>query len=258
MKIVTKHKDYYDWVVRETDPRKVFVRGPVIIDGVEAFKTIYGSTPNHDQAHLGFLNHHVVSVDVKKDHKMVKYPFSRTISLTLGSLWFCDKRYDYVYNSESKEYYYRTEHIPENILEALEEGDEKRGHNRGWGYYRGKYSHNILYWLDPEKKIELFKTHQDSRWLRENKVNTTLGYAIVYMSPELVVTDKGDFSYPAIGNGLLSIMQFYKVMSPTETYTELYNWIPYVEPDLPGSPDDMYRYEEKGFDKKTSFRKDKK
>jgi hypothetical protein len=47
----------------------------------------------------------------------------------------------------------------------------------------------------------------------------------------------------------------FKLIKPERIYQSIYNFIEYVEPsNLPGSPDDMTRYEAKGFDKKTSFR----
>ena len=55
-------------------------------------------------------------------------------------------------------------------------------------------------------------------------------------------------------NPKLVDISFNKIVSPTEAYQEIYNWIPYIEPELPGPPEDMDRYIAKGFDKKTSFR----
>lgn len=53
----------------------------------------------------------------------------------------------------------------------------------------------------------------------------------------------------------LSSISFNNHMLPSEVFTEIYNWIPFNEPELPmGGPDDMIRYQQHGFDKKTSFR----
>lgn len=64
---------------------------------------------------------------------------------------------------------------------------------------------------------------------------------------------------PIIYSGTADIrlagIDFNRFMVPSATFTEIYNWLPFEEPDLPmGGPDDMIRWEQKGFDKKTSFR----
>lgn len=55
----------------------------------------------------------------------------------------------------------------------------------------------------------------------------------------------------------LNKLDFVKVMEPEEIYKMLENYISYKEPILNLDPDDMLRFESKGFDKKTSFRKHK-
>jgi hypothetical protein len=53
----------------------------------------------------------------------------------------------------------------------------------------------------------------------------------------------------------LDEIKFNHVMSAEMCYLEIERFISYREPDPDSDPDDMVRYEQKGFDAKTSFRK---
>lgn len=78
----------------------------------------------------------------------------------------------------------------------------------------------------------------------EYNINTATNIPIIHCNGREIVI-----------NECLKSIDFSKLKSPQEVFTEIYNFIPYVEPELPmGGPEDMIRWEQKGFDKKTSFR----
>lgn len=219
MKIVSKRKDYFDWVVLETDPRKIFIRHlkPLEREDIEQMAlNIYGD----HQARLHFLG---VS-ELYRD---------RDIHLYSGNVWFCDKKYPYVFHQEALEYYYSLADVPSELLKKYPLVPARKK-------FRGHFSGPFAY-LVKNRKMPLAR-YAD----KEVDINTKIGYAIVFGGHEFF----GDI----IVNGLLKDVQFYKVMTASQAYTELYNWIPYPEPALPGGPDDMIRYVGKGFDIRTSFR----
>lgn len=53
----------------------------------------------------------------------------------------------------------------------------------------------------------------------------------------------------------LKDFNFHKILSPEEIYLQLTDWLSYKEPEIITKPEDMSRFESKGFDKRTSFRK---
>ena len=55
-------------------------------------------------------------------------------------------------------------------------------------------------------------------------------------------------------NGSLEEIEFKQIKSPTEAFQNIYNWIKYIEPEVPSDIDDIQRFEGQGFDVKTSFR----
>jgi hypothetical protein len=59
-----------------------------------------------------------------------------------------------------------------------------------------------------------------------------------------------------INNPRLTDIHFQSFMTATDCYQTIYNWLSANLPEvkIPNSPDDMHRYQAKGFDKKTSFR----
>lgn len=59
-----------------------------------------------------------------------------------------------------------------------------------------------------------------------------------------------DVEFPILKN-----LGFDKIFTPKEAYLALDEFLSYKEPEIPKNPIDVYRFEAKGFDKKTSFRK---
>lgn len=56
-------------------------------------------------------------------------------------------------------------------------------------------------------------------------------------------------------NQRLSDYKFNKIISDKDIYLQITDFLSKKEIEMPSDPNDMIRYEEKGFDKKTSFRK---
>lgn len=52
----------------------------------------------------------------------------------------------------------------------------------------------------------------------------------------------------------LKDFQFNRILSAEEIFLQLTDWLSYKEPEIKTPPEDMNRFESKGFDKKTSFR----
>lgn len=226
MKIISKFKDYYDFIAGyDTDPRKVFVR-EMLFPGF-SFKH-----EKYSFSHRIFdvLKHYQ---ELKQKNTTLYYP--PTIFF-LGAVMFCDEIYPYIYNLATKEYIYDYEKIPLNILEHFKEEIKKH-----------------FYIVDKE-------TRKNNRWkwlygerdtiekINKMKLNTSFGAPIVFTRL------KDDLHPEYVINGNLSEISFGQAKSPQDAFTELYNWIPYNEPEMPSSPDDMQRFTGQGFDKKTSFR----
>jgi len=55
-------------------------------------------------------------------------------------------------------------------------------------------------------------------------------------------------------NPQLKNLQFHKIKTDMDAYLDLTNYLAYVEPEIKRAPEDMLRFEAKGFSKKTSFR----
>ena len=189
MRIISEYKDYYDWVVFETDNRKIF---------------------NRTYSSIEYPEKYISSWD-----KSAKY---------FGTLYFCNKEYKFLHFNGN--YYWNNDSVPDDVVKAI------------------------------NKEINSFR--KDNKWF-------ALGLQISSKTKEPYLHDKNlKLGCPIIlsyddrkvnyFNPKLVDINFNKVVTPIEAYQEIYNWIPYIEPKLPGPPEDMSRYEAKGFDKKTSFR----
>ncbi len=226
MKILSKFKDYYDFVAgRDTDPRKVYVRQLKIM-----------ATYAKDAPRLTSIR----SCEWRKAN----------IGFYLGEVWFCDVRYPYLNNLQTGVIYYDYFEIPEDW----------RMHLEGYKQTLRAEAINLSFHFDIVLKQEIIRKWKKNGWKgefskywrfgkdKETMLNTKWNSPIIFtwiregMHEELVI------------NGPLEWVDFTKVKSPTATYQELYNWIPYNEPAMPSDPTDMSRFENKGFDKKTSFR----
>ncbi len=217
MRILSKFKDFYDYVVTEPDNKKMFLRDTTLIEPDNARKLYhkYGQSMQFNPKHIdaGFIS----------------------------VLAFCDKFHKY-FQYENL-IYWRYEDIPEEIIKKITPRSK-------WWKIENDYEHR--FWgRDALNDMLHYKT---LGWVcdRHTKEPIKTDFNKVFNSP-IVFVALPDYN-KIIVNPKLNDFGFNKVISPTEAYQDIYNWIPYNEPEVPKSPDDMSRYEAKGFDKKTSFR----
>lgn len=216
MKIISKFKDYYDFVAgHDTDPRKVYVREMKVVD-----YTFQGEKPN------------ILSL-----HESPTY--GNMYNFFMGEVWFCDQRYPYLQDVRLKLMYWDYEAIPErtkDLWEKVNSGSRRYDLTDHWG-------------------IKLSKKHKRYHWRyssylsdKEKDLNTKFNAPVIFS----YIWDKRNVE--TVINGRLADVNFAAVKSPQDAFTEIYNWIPYIEPEMPSDPTDMSRFVNKGFDKKTSFR----
>lgn len=220
MKIVSRFKDYYDFVAGyDTDPRKVFVRGGEIAG-------LYGKPAEFPDLVGEFV----------KD------------AFYIGEIWFCDQHFPYLKDIEANKFYYQFECIPEEVLQRYYRLFEE---SRNINTYRGKYRGIKLHFGITEKQKYSWQILHDKQFVDERykaAINTKFNQPIFF------TRERDGYMNEIVRNGSLMELNFSQVKPPQEAFTELYNWIPYVEPELPSDVHDMQRFEGKGFDKKTSFR----
>lgn len=140
----------------------------------------------------------------------------------MGYLYFCDRTIPVIVErvSGTDTYHYSLKGLPPDFVHTYE--------LRRFIWGRGRKGS----WEDFFSKIV------------EVKLNKLSGCPVIWYYQGIVL------------NPRLSDISFNHYLSPTQCFTEIYNWLPYEgEVELPmGGPDDMIRWEQKGFDKKTSFR----
>lgn len=207
MKIISKFKDYYDFAAgHDPDPRKVFVREKQLFDKdkIYEFRSLFSS--------LQWL----LSSNSSKEERYY-----------IGVVLFCDTLYQYLYNPQTNNYYYRDEDLPDEVID----------------YYDNLRPHIKQHRLKYNKPFELLRRPVDLR-----KAKFEIPYPIMYSH----INENGEEEY--VINGPLTDVKFGTFKSPQETFQELYNWIEFIEPETDSSPTNMDRFASKGFDKKTSFR----
>lgn len=156
----------------------------------------------------------------------------------LGEVWFCDQNIPYLKDLVSGLFYYDYDQIPGKLIQ---DADSLSKEIR---YYRRQE-------ITPPLSMHFGRYKLKYRW-RQHKdppvnVNTKFKCPILFSEYE-------GFGSRNVANGKLGDIRFSEFKSPQDAFTELYNWIPYLEPAMPSDPTDMSRFENKGFDKKTSFR----
>lgn len=158
-------------------------------------------------------------------------------------LAYCDKLR--LYFTHNDVIYWHYEDIPEDVIKKITPKKSR------WDKWRSKDYEKWTWGRSPLKDMLHFKKID---WVRDRHTKEPIKTNLnkLYDSP-LVFIKYPNFLDMTV-NPKLSDFGFNKVLSPTETYQDIYNWIPYNEPEVPSSPTDMNRYEAKGFDKKTSFR----
>lgn len=233
MKILSKFKDYYDFVAGyDADPRKVFIRENLIIS-----KFTEKEKNKESQLYSEIYNHEIKMNSVKE--------------FFLGEVWFCDQSYPYLFDLNENKIYFNYSEIPEKRVELY---NKIKNIEDKWSRVLNKPL-NVIFgikldsvkkrkWYDFHSKYEVNEVELRKKW----KLNTK------YQSPVIFSrVREGLFPEIVIGGSLQDI-KFNQIKSPQDAYTEIYNWIPYHEPIMPDDPNDLIRFEQKGFDKHSSFR----
>lgn len=143
MKIISKQKDYYDFVVgHDSDPRKVYVRKEEELEKCED-----------------------ISYGLYDDR------------FFLGEVWFCDILYPYMLDSKTGRFWYDYYKIPEDVREFINQREASRN---SCGYYR---SGNVERHFDIElHKFNKRRKYWYSTHFRDIKVklNTKYGAPVVF------------------------------------------------------------------------------
>lgn len=232
MRILSSFKDFYDFVVTEPDNKKVYVR--------ETAKVVYDIKDVNEN--------HVLSPKPRIELRNGNSVFTESTHSNwfVGSILFCDRVRPYIKIED--EIFWHFEDLPEKFVEA------RRKTNK-WGYRKKKKKLT-------DKEFERWSWHgRFDRILHYEKIDWLVNGAgepiktnlNKILNVPIIMLKDSDLRNIEV-NTKLNEIGFNKTITPTEAYQELYNWIPYHEPATPSSPDDMGRYEAKGFDKKTSFR----
>lgn len=236
MKIISKFKDYYDFVAGiDKDSLIIYPRQFQKIIDEKDYDLKKSKFPHEITKFFKceekiidklIFNSYKIGNFNEYDHGYIPEKFGQFIFLS-----FCGINYN-IFRTVKNEYIYTLE-------EFIEKVDPKKelkftinyGKNFGWDKY--------------EKFFEPLKTKNN------DLINSPI--AISYKS----ITIEGRYLHGEYINQRLMDIQFNKVFTPTQCYQKIYNWISEHKPEalIPNSPDDMARYESKGFDKKTSFRK---
>lgn len=94
--------------------------------------------------------------------------------------------------------------------------------------------------------FEPIKTIEDKIWLKRLNNNKYKNLKC----PIILKYWNENVEFPILKN-----LGFDKIFTPQEAYLALDEFLSYKEPEISKNPTDMNRFEAKGFDKKTSFRK---
>lgn len=112
-------------------------------------------------------------------------------------------------------------------------------------FYDEEIKNKRFYYWRSYAKFETIYIGEDYVWLKNKDEN----HRVVKKCPIIMIYSKTEYFYPP-----LKPLGFDKVMRPEDIYKLLDEFISYKEPELKNLPEDMSRFESKGFDKKISFR----
>lgn len=239
MKIISKFKDYYDFVAGvDTDSIIIYPRQFQKIIEAEEYNIIQSKQPHEITKFFKcekkintklFFNVHKLNSSMDYNHGFVPRELGEFIFLS-----FCGKDYN-IFKTIKNEYIYTLEEFIEKV-DPKKELRFVKDYGKTWGYY---------------------EKHKNEFFIPSITKNNDLLNCPIVISYEHVIYPT-PFHGQYVNQRLMDI-QFNKVLNPRECYQHLYNWISEHKPEvsIPNSPDDMARYEAKGFDKKTSFRNTK-
>jgi hypothetical protein len=231
MRILSPFKDFYDYVIVETDNRKFYLR--------ETKEVVYSELEHKKSPEKTVLSpltyDQVNGMRVKGLHAFEKGYF--------GVVAFCGRLRSFLVYGD--DLYWHYDDVPENTIKTL----QKLAKTKWNSWDSPTYDKSWAWGRDPLKDMLRYKKID---WVmdRHTKEHSHTNLNKIFNAPVIVMTGVRNITL----NPKLSEIGFNKAITPTEAYQDIYNWIPYNEPEVPSSPDDMSRYEAKGFDKKTSFR----
>jgi hypothetical protein len=222
MKIISKFKDYYDFVAGHDDDSVVTYERTTL-------KAIHQI--GYDQLNDLTKRNHFVLNDFRFD-----YPFH----LKSSSYMWNKKRKKYININEFGEFHriYFCNKIylffitkSNQIITDLTEFKEFVNPNES-----NSFSYSTITNFNKDSLFDVFETDLNKK----------------FNSPIIWINNDNE----VVLNPKLSDLNFINYFSAIDCYQSIYNWLSENKPqvEIPSSPNDMYRYESKGFDKKTSFR----
>ncbi len=220
MKIISKFKDYYDYLtgVYGVDPLVIYNRRP-------------------QSTYTDFNSYHNIingwNADKLRDCLVVngenKFMFSD------GWLYFfiCNKRY-MVFCYRYK--FYATKEECQWLYDRMPESDENIKTELG------RFLPQRPQKVSNRSKRRARYTHFDDKE-KPITINTEVN------CPSVLIYHNEIYFNPKLESFGIA-----KLIPPKEIFLSITNFLSKKEIEMPSSPQDMYRYEAKGFDKKTSFR----
>ncbi len=166
--------------------------------------------------------------------------FDRKVVCTIH---FCGTRYKFIFSEG--EFIYDLK-IMFDMVKAIKKYEDTRSLP---GYY--SLATSFFSW---DKNFRNFETHNQPS---PTDLNAKLNTPVVLEFP--FSANVGHSQYKAYFTNIrLASIGFPAVIAPEQAFMQIYNFLipAEVQPDI--NPDNMNRYEAKGFDLKTSFRKEKK
>lgn len=231
MRIISNFKDYYDWVVFETDNRKIYNRTTQEV----MFRRDHYKSLSKNEIFFD-IDFHSMPIN-----EYIIYQTHTMSGMHLILLHVCNNIYVGFDNSFHKNYNgydfpaWEFSKIHADDVKTLERDKKKHP----WYYERSMW--NKRRW-DGKTLGLLMDGNKTNPQPMQSKVNK------IFNCP-IVLQKQNRFTI----NPSLSDLGF-KLVAPERMYQDIYNFIEYKEPIMPNNPNDMARYEAKGFDKKSSFR----
>ena len=241
MKIIrdAASKDYYDYMTSHgVDEKVVFDRTPKFLKlGRES------ELPRPTEVLVGIINRKILSVNV--------IPFT----VIVGSKYFGAVKVVEAYAGETGK-----SNIKQIFFYDLSEFSKYLG--KTFDDAKRRYVWHHCVWNKREKYSEYFKCGDRStlKWVPNDAVvgfsscDIFITDGVINRSVDETDTINQNGKYFVYNNDKLRYIEFYRIMSPEEIYTEIYNYISSVNDPVLGSVPNDVKIEKHGFDMKKSFR----
>lgn len=241
MKIISKFKDYYDFIAgHDSDSLLSYPRQFLGVVNEKNYKDIKEHNPIGIRNLVEYPQEVLDKIKFKSyDYLRSSYRYSSSTIPEEKGFWiflaFCGTEYN-IFRTSNGEYIY-------SIEEFIEKVDPKKEL-----YFTKSYGNSSTYYesLGRENLTEYFKP-------KSTNINELLNCPVLVYYPTITCALS---LYGYYINQRLLDLQFNKAIPPMECYQTVYNWISAHKPEapIPNSPNDMNRLESKGFDVKKSFR----